>query len=950
MIGPSTTGQSDSFRSSAAPPRMPPPRSIDGPATVVKSLGSLTHRAPGNSSFVEIDSDLQRRLFPSDVPPGEDQAPLDVSGSRLEHFRLEEMIGRGGMGAVFRACDERLDRVVALKVLSPGFSRDPATVERFHNEAKAAARLDHENVARVFYSGEDRGMNFIAFEFVTGTNLRDLIRENGRLAPEEAVNYTLQIAAALRHTSAAGVVHRDIKPSNIIVTPSGRAKLVDLGLARKESTESAPDLTVAGTTLGTFDYISPEQAKDPRNVDVRSDIYSLGCTLYHMLTGEPPYPNGTFLQKLLDRQDKTPPDPALKAPRVTPSLSALVRKMMAATPRMRHASADELLNDVMLIAGELGLRGVHPEGLVWAHVSRLYHSRFLERNLGWIVTAAILALVVFAVDRFSRIGGEPSQALSAGAVEPSGAAGAAAGSRTGPAKARASKVRGGAAASAAKPNLGPNPNDVNRSTLITLSQQLDPKFLKALKAGTGVLGSVGVTTTTGAAGANDAVVRRSLPPDNDPAAGATNGSTNTATGNAVEKPAAISIVGRGPFPSLEAACAAACAAATSGQVIVLNFNGIRRNADGKPVVDRPVRIDNKKSITIRAADGMHPVLYFSGEDVVSSGAQTRMVTVANGTLNVFGVGFRMKVNDQIDADNDARWSLFALRGSDSIALKYVNVAVDNPRGRSAAIFEIASKSGFDPRRMKMMKKSESMAADRFDITVAEDSFLRGDCDVLAVACSRPGLLNVEKTAIVAGESLLSVVADGMGEAAAEKTDRVELKLVHVTCVTGNGLISMATGETPGLVLPVHVRSQDNLFAATGKRPFVQISGAGRLRDLQRLLKWKGEKNFYRGYASMWRTVPDGAAVQVDSLSFEHWKNHWGSNEVDPGDQGVVWKHDDWLAKTTGEVVPADLELGASSDSPAARGVTDTTDGMTVGADMSAIAKRMGIKTKPVSEP
>lgn len=123
----------------------------------------------------------------------------------------------------------------------------------------------------------------------------------------------LQISVALKHTAAAGVVHRDIKPSNLIITPQGRAKLVDWGLARKERVdENSLDLTASGTTLGTFDYISPEQARDPRSVDVRSDIYSLGCTSYHMLTGSPPYAEGTVLQKLLDHQGKSAPDPREK--------------------------------------------------------------------------------------------------------------------------------------------------------------------------------------------------------------------------------------------------------------------------------------------------------------------------------------------------------------------------------------------------------------------------------------------------------------------------------------------------------------------------------------------------------------------------------------------------------------------------------------------------------------
>ncbi|NOX53697.1 MAG: serine/threonine protein kinase, partial [Planctomycetes bacterium] len=253
-------------------------------------------------------SELWQRLFPPESDVLEGRAP-DPAGIQLGHFVIEERIGMGGMGAVFRALDTRLQRYVALKVLSPFQARDPAAVQRFVNEGRAAARLDHDNIARVYHIGEEHGLNFIAFEFITGTNVRDLIRQRGRLEPAEAVNYTLQIASALRHTSAAGVIHRDIKPSNIIITPSGRAKLVDLGLARKIDSQSAPDLTVAGTTLGTFDYISPEQAKDPRNVDVRSDIYSLGCTLYHMLTGEPPYPEGTVLQKLLSHQGGEPPDP-----------------------------------------------------------------------------------------------------------------------------------------------------------------------------------------------------------------------------------------------------------------------------------------------------------------------------------------------------------------------------------------------------------------------------------------------------------------------------------------------------------------------------------------------------------------------------------------------------------------------------------------------------------------
>src|SRR6202011_1572783 len=147
-------------------------------------------------------------------------------------------------------------------------------------------KLDHENIARVFYCGEDQGLHFISFEFVEGDNLRTILDRRGRIPVPEAIHYLLQIAIGVDHAASRGVVHRDIKPSNIIISPTGRAKLVDMGLARSMERQDDKGLTQSGVTLGTFDYISPEQALEPREADVRSDIYSLGCTFYHLLTGQ----------------------------------------------------------------------------------------------------------------------------------------------------------------------------------------------------------------------------------------------------------------------------------------------------------------------------------------------------------------------------------------------------------------------------------------------------------------------------------------------------------------------------------------------------------------------------------------------------------------------------------------------------------------------------------------
>ena len=227
---------------------------------------------------------------------------------------------------------------VALKILSPEHAADPETVARFQNEAQSAARLDHDNIARVYDVGKDRGLHYIVFEFIDGVNVRDLVESKGPLSLAEAVSYTLQVADALAHAAERNVVHRDIKPSNLLITPAGQAKLIDMGLARlREVGAAAADLTASGVTLGTFDYISPEQARDPRNTDVRSDIYSLGCTFFFMLAGQPPFLGGTMLQKLLQHQGDQPPDVRQFRPELPEDVNRILRKMLAKDPRHRYS-------------------------------------------------------------------------------------------------------------------------------------------------------------------------------------------------------------------------------------------------------------------------------------------------------------------------------------------------------------------------------------------------------------------------------------------------------------------------------------------------------------------------------------------------------------------------------------------------------------------------------------
>ncbi|MEZ6071235.1 MAG: protein kinase [Pirellulales bacterium] len=323
-------------------------------------------------------------------------------GRRLDHFEIEAFVGGGGMGAVFRALDTRLNRPVALKVLSVSENTDEALCRRFRNEAQSAARLDHENIARVFYVGSDLGYHYIAFEYIEGINIRDLVARDGPLPLSAAASYVLQVAEALAHACSRDVVHRDIKPSNVLLTDAGQIKLVDMGLARlDDARESREDLTVSGVTLGTFDYISPEQARDPRHADVRSDIYSLGCTFYFMLTGRPPFPDGTVLQKLLQHQADSPADPREYNPSIPEPICGVLAKMLAKNPADRYQHPQDLIADMLLVAGELALDLSAPANTIVVTTSTPLRSRW-EQHLPWAAPIVALLLIVGALELFSR--------------------------------------------------------------------------------------------------------------------------------------------------------------------------------------------------------------------------------------------------------------------------------------------------------------------------------------------------------------------------------------------------------------------------------------------------------------------------------------------------------------------------------------------------------------------
>jgi len=311
-------------------------------------------------------------------------------GRTISHYRITGKLGEGGMGVVYRAEDTRLDRTVALKFLSPELTRDPAAKERFRLEARAASGLDHPNICTIYEIGEtDDARLFISMACYDGETLARRLSA-GPLPPSEAVAAAIGVASGLAAAHGHGMVHRDIKPGNILVTGSGRAKILDFGLAKL----GAPsDLTQAGVRLGTVAYMSPEQARG-NEADARSDIWSLGVVLYELLTGRRPFAGETTESVLYAICNEPVPAPSQLVPGLDLALDDIIARCLEKTPSRRYATADELRADLERVAAELPAPG-HPSQLDTTPTPTAQRPRARRRAGVWVITAIVIALAAF---------------------------------------------------------------------------------------------------------------------------------------------------------------------------------------------------------------------------------------------------------------------------------------------------------------------------------------------------------------------------------------------------------------------------------------------------------------------------------------------------------------------------------------------------------------------------
>ena len=283
----------------------------------------------------------------------------------LGDYVLLDPLGKGGMGIVYRARHRRMDRLVALKTLTDRATESDDSVQRFQREVRAAARLSHPNIVASYDAGEHNGVHYLVMELVDGIDLARLVRQSGPLNASRAVDYVRQAATGFSYAHAQGIIHRDIKPQNLLVDRKQHVRILDMGLARLNPTNAAADpaassaaqteLTQSGVIMGTVDFMSPEQATNTRNANEQSDIYSLGCTLYFLMTGRAMFDGETCMERLLAHHQESRPSLITTVSKIPATLQEVFSRMTARQPGDRYESMEEVAEALESVQASLNV-------------------------------------------------------------------------------------------------------------------------------------------------------------------------------------------------------------------------------------------------------------------------------------------------------------------------------------------------------------------------------------------------------------------------------------------------------------------------------------------------------------------------------------------------------------------------------------------------------------------
>ncbi len=767
--------------------------------------------------YPEKDRTIISSRPPIYSPDHEQLGPKELGqtlvGRRLAHFELREFVGGGGMGAVFRAVDTMLQRHVAVKVLSRDQSSDDETVRRFRNEAQSAARLDHENIARVYFVGEEDGWYFIVFEFIDGTNIRDLVAHRGLLEAQEAFDFTLQIAEALNHAAERNVVHRDIKPSNVLITHDGRAKLVDMGLARLHQVQSeSNDLTATGVTLGTFDYISPEQARDPRVADVRSDIYSLGCTLFYMLTGRPPFPDGTVLQKLLSHSGDVPPDPREWRKDIPIELSSVLSRMLAKKPSDRYQHPSDLIGELLAMGERLGWRtATRGEPIFIAATKSRF--RWVELHLPWVVPSILFVAFMLFVDSIQIT----EAGVSYGKTEFS------------------------------LPEFEPNqqelpvalPSDGFESTTSSSTNEQDPTD-NELESSDAIVNADEASTT---ADPDEAALTES-PQNGSSVSMDSRGDSRDRVYVSPDK-TGNSLDGYAVFSSLSEAINAA--RRNEIDLVELRLN----KAD---VIDLPeIGFD----LTIRAAKGYSPALRFNGE--FARDMQSMFQIAAELTLE--GVDLQMSVPMN---PGRQRWTMFEMTSFGALQMKDCTVTVRNSDGgRRSYLPDVAVvRLGYSSSDVMLAADTE---IDYATISVSNTA-VRGEATFLKSASPESFRLTWSDGLFLSTEQLINVVS---ANNPVDPDLTIDIQLDRLTAIADGGLAEFRENNFNRQTTQAKLSVHNSVVRTKTWSSLVTHSGSGVDSDLDSFLKFRGSKNLYDDVSTFWKTI--AVTGRSDSIKFAHWQ-------------------------------------------------------------------------------